>query len=41
MMFEMEVNHKVELSQDEFNAYVFDEMDFAVHAKMSNSFYMK
>lgn len=36
-MFEMEVEEIVELEQEEFNAYVFDELEFSRSAKMSNS----
>ena len=38
-MFEWEVNEVVELEQDEFKEYVQDETDFAVQARMSNTFY--
>lgn len=38
-MFEMEVDEVIELQQDEFNAYIFDELDFSISAKMSNSRY--
>ena len=39
-MFEWEVDEIVELEQNEFNEYVQDETDFAIHAKMSNSAYL-
>ena len=38
-MFNMDVEETIELDQDEFNAYVFDELDFSSHAKLSNSAY--
>jgi hypothetical protein len=40
LMFQMEVEDVVELQQDEFNAYIFDELDFSTAAKMSNTHYM-
>ena len=38
-MFEWEVEDEVELEQDEFKEYIQDTTDFAVRAKMSNTFY--
>lgn len=38
-MFEWEVENEVELEQDEFQEYVQDTTDFAVKARMSNTFY--
>jgi len=38
-MFEWDVRDEVELSQNEFLEYVQDETDFAVQAKLSNTFY--
>lgn len=40
-MFKWEVEDIVELSQGEFNQYVFDEFDFAIQARVSNTFYAK
>jgi hypothetical protein len=41
LMFEMEVEDIVELSQSEFNEYIHDEVQFARHAKMSNTAYLR
>lgn len=38
-MFDWEVEDVVELEQDEFKEYIQDKTDFAVRAKMSNTFY--
>lgn len=38
-MFEWDVRDEVELTQDEFLEYVQDETDFAIQAKLSNTFY--
>lgn len=40
LMFEMEVEHIVELSQSEFNEYIHDETHFAISSKMSNMTYL-
>ena len=39
-MFEMEVNDIVELSQQEFNQYIYDETEFSKRAFASNSMYV-
>jgi hypothetical protein len=40
VMFEMEVEDVIQLSQGEFNEYVHDETSFAINAKMLNSTYL-
>ena len=39
-MFEWEVEDEVELEQQEFNEYVQDETEFAIHASLSNAMYL-
>ena len=39
LMFEMDVDDIVELSQGEFNEYIHDETSFAIQARLSNSTY--
>lgn len=39
LMFEMEVDETVILSQGEFNEYILDENPFAIRARLSNTIY--
>ena len=39
LMFTWDLEKEVELSQGEFNQYIHDEFDFAIAAKMSNTYY--
>lgn len=39
-MFQWELSDEVELSQGEFNEYIFDETSFAIQSRASNSTYL-
>lgn len=39
-MFDWDVNAEVDLTQNEFNEYIFDQTEFARQAKFSNSSYL-